>query len=1352
MIRNILTFICLVTALCMRAQNINFNHLTPADGLSQISVNSLYADNGGVIWMATRVGLDSYDGNAIHVYSYQPGNSNSLFCNNVRLVTGDHNRTLYLVSSEGVASLDIRTQKFSILRRCNAAAICHGDALYLAVGNIIERLDTANGSSKHIATVPKGTKVSSLFQDSRKRLWIGTDNRGLYCFANGRLSQIINEGQITTVYEDSHHNIWVGSWYNGFWTITPQGKITNTTTNDWLVTNFVRTFCEDNSGNMWIGTYHGLYRLDTKTGERRLFTADGMPGSLTNSSIWSIIKDNQGTLWLGTYFGGVNYFNPDNEIYTRYRAMPGSSAGLSFSVVGNMTEDGNGRLWICTEGGGLNILDRSTGRFTHFTNISTANLKAIYYDKQRKAMWVGTHLGGLCRVDVATGHVTTYKHHSGDIHSLPSNIVRSITPYGKKLIIGTHRGVAIMDPDAKGESCFTKLLADKNLLAVPSTCVDKKGYLWIATEGIGVFRINPKNGSYQQFTHSSDNNSTPSSNYVNHIMLDRMGRLWFSMANNSICLYNEKNNTFTTYGDAEGLTSDCVYATSPSTLNNRDILLITNRGFSVFDFEKRHFHNYDRSNGFPLESINENALYASSDGTVFLGGIDGMVSFNERNLYKKAQPYHIGFSRLYVNGEKISPDDKTGILTDALRFTKEVVLDHDQRVFSVEVYTTNFFKTNAAPLQFRLRGVSNRWFNVRGKQLSFNGLSSGKYTLEVRSTDGKAAMATLQIHILPPWYLSWWAYLIYIVTTVAAAWWLIREYRDRIRMSESLKFEQQRVKDIQEQNQSKLRFFTNVSHEIRTPLTVIIGLSESLLQSSAFAADIRNKILGIYRNSSQLRSLISELLDFRKQEQGHIHIYVKEQDFVAFIRETVTLFKEFATMKDLSLELHMPSSMPMWFDRKQMLKVVNNLISNAMKHTPQGGTITISAEQQGDKAVIKVTDTGKGIAKEELANVFGRFYQVRGFESFSEIGTGIGLNLTQGIVELHHGTITVDSTLGKGTTFTVTLPISKSAFSPEEIDNAPTTTKIEQKAEHEATEDSKNNETTASTTASTAVNISMSTSANTPANNNTAETTGDSAATPTDEARPTILIVEDNDDIRQLLVTLFCPFYRTITAVDGREALEMVTDEMPDLVLSDVLMPHMSGIELCKAIKHDFSICHIPVVLLTARTAVEQALEGLKTGADDYVTKPFNSDVLISRCNNLVNTRRLLQRKFGEHPHTEADVLATNPLDKDLLDRAMKIIDKYYTDSSFSVDTFAKEIGMSRTAFFNKWKDLTGDTPKGFILNMRLRKAADMLRNHKEMSISEVSYANGFSSPRYFCKCFKDAYKVQPSAYRNGEA
>ena len=1316
-------------AVCVRAQNIYFNHLTPADGLSQITVNSLYADSDGVIWMATRVGLDSYNGNAIHVDSYQPSEANSLFCNNVRSLTGDGERMLYLVCSEGVASLDIRTKKFTTLYRGNEGAVCYHKGLYMGIGSTVKLLDTKTDKSTLLTTLPKNETIVSMKYDSRDRLWIGTVKGGLYCYANKRLTHVVPDAHITTIYEDSRHNIWVGSWYKGFWTIAPDGKITNTKAGEWLVSNFVRTFCEDNQGNMWIGTYHGLMSYNPKTGAHRLFTADGQPGSLTNSSIWSIIKDRQGTMWIGTYFGGVNYFNPEYEIYTRYSAGASSASSLSFPVVGSMAEDDSGRLWICTEGGGLNILDRRTGRFSRFPAITTANLKALYFDRKRGVMWVGSHLGGLYRIDIASGHVTTYRHLRGNHHSLPSDVVRSIVPYGDKLVIGMMTGAALFDPNKGADDGFTRLLPDRIRLAVSSICVDHDQRLWIATEGNGVYCTDPKSGAVAHFEHKSGDKTTLSSNYVNNIMLDRHGRMWLSMANNSICLYDEVSRTFTTYGGNEGLVSDCVYAIAPSSLNTRDLILITNRGFSLFNTTTLRFRNYDRSSGFPLESVNENALYVATDGTVYLGGIDGMTSFNERDLYKKAQPYHIGFCQLYVNGEEVKPGDDTDILSNTLRFTDEIVLRHDQTVVSVEVFTTNFIRATAVPLQYRLRGVSDRWIPARQKIFSFNGLGTGSYVLEVRTMGSEQAQAKLRIRILPPWYLSWWAYLIYIIGIVAASWWLICEYRDRIRMSESLKFEQQRVKDIEDQNQSKLRFFTNVSHEIRTPLTVIIGLSETLLQSSTFASDVRNKILGIYRNSTQLRGLISELLDFRKQEQGHIHIFVQQQDFSAFVRETVMLFKEYAFTKDISLELELPQTLVMWFDRKQMLKVMNNLISNALKHTPQGCSVTISAVDDGNgHAVISVEDTGKGIAKEELPNVFRRFYQVRGLESFSEIGTGIGLNLTKGIVELHHGTIDVDSTIGKGTVFTLTLPTHKEAFSPDEISNEPVA--IAAPVEEE---------------------LPVVTQPQHDVDKETVSVKTASADVPTaDDNRPTVLIVEDNDDIRQLLVTLFCPYYRTATAVDGREALEMVADEMPDLVLSDVLMPNMSGIELCKAIKRDFSICHIPVVLLTARTAVEQALEGLKTGADDYVTKPFNSDVLISRCNNLVNTRRLLQRKFSEHPHSEADVLATNPLDKDLLDRAMKIIDKYYTDSSFSVDTFAREIGMSRTAFFNKWKDLTGDTPKGFILSMRLRKAADMLRNRMEMSISDVSYANGFSSPRYFCKCFKDAYKIQPSAYRNG--
>ena len=559
----------------------------------------------------------------------------------------------------------------------------------------------------------------------------------------------------------------------------------------------------------------------------------------------------------------------------------------------------------------------------------------------------------------------------------------------------------------------------------------------------------------------------------------------------------------------------------------------------------------------------------------------------------------------------------------------------------------------------------------------------------------------------------------------AAVWWLSREYRDRIRLAESLKFEKQRVRDIEEQNQSKLRFFFNVSHEIRTPLTVIISLADSLIKEMSCTGDTRNKLMGIYRNCSQLRSLISELLDFRKQEQGHTHIHARHADMSALLRNTATLFTEYTLGKDITLQIDVPDQLPMWFDPKQMQKVVSNLVSNAIKHTPQGGMVTIAAQTDDTKAVITVSDNGSGIAKEDLPHLFSRFYQARNIETVADIGTGIGLNLTKGIVDMHHGTIEVTSEDGQGTKFTITLPTQREAFAADETTDEPIPT------------DNTKELPSASDSAATSHSSSANDSSNTPEGH---------------DERPIILIVEDNDDIRQLLSTLFAPLYRTRTAVDGAEALEMIGDEMPDIILSDVMMPNVDGLELCKTIKHDFTTCHIPVVLLTARTAVEKKLEGLKTGADDYITKPFNNDVLVSRCNNLINMRRLLQRKFSQHPHHEADMLATNPMDKDLLDRAMGIIDRYYSDSEFSVDTFAKEIGMSRTAFFNKWKNLTGETPKSFILNLRLRKAADMLRERHDLSIAEVSYANGFSSPRYFCKCFKDTYKIQPSAYRNADS
>jgi signal transduction histidine kinase/ligand-binding sensor domain-containing protein/CheY-like chemotaxis protein len=1318
--RYLFAIVLMIYAVSLKAQNIDFNHLLPEDGLSQVSINGLYADGDGVIWMATRVGLDCYNGNSIQVFRHRPNDDQSLFCNNVLRLAGDGKSNLYLLCSEGVAHLDLRTHHFKTLKYSyNIGAICFSDQLYIGEGSQVQVYSPKMGKFKPFLKLPNSAVVTCLTVDSSHRLWIGTKGGGVYCWSHGKVTHPIKGGNITTVYEDSRKELWIGSWTNGFWHIDRSGVIKNIKQGKWLVSGFVRTFCEDTQGNMWIGTFHGLICYNPNTGNSKLFTANNMPGDISNSSIWCIIKDQQGTLWIGTYFGGVNYFNPEYDIYARYRAMGNTQMGLSSQIVGRMTEDDRGNLWICTEGGGLNVYHRKTHTFSWYgypgKMISQNNLKAIYFDKKHRTMWVGTHLGGLDRIDLQTGKTVFYRHLAGDNTSIPSDIVRDIVPYGRSLIVATQEGVAMMDPD---KGVFKNLLPKEHLKAVPSLCVDRFHRLWIATEVNGVYCYDLRRGTYNHYVYSKTPGSI-SSNSVNNVMVDKRGRVWFSTANNGLDMFLDKERKFVNYGEQEGLDGDCVYAAAPSTLNDRDLLLITNHGFSVFDTQAKSFRNYDRSNGFPLSTVNENALYVTHDGEVFFGGVEGMVSFKEKNFNKISKPYRLAFCRLFVNGKEVSPGDKTGILNWALRYTDGIVLTDKQRVFSIEYYTSNYIKANTAPLQYRLRGSSDQWISLRPNQhiLEFVGLHPGSYTLELRSSREDIPVCRLKIRILPPWYLSWWAWVFYVLLGALATWLIVREYRNRIRLSESLKYEKQHVRDVEEQNQSKLRFFTNLSHEIRTPLTVINGLSEMLLQYKTFTPEVFNKVLSIYRNSNHLKELISELLDFRKQEQGFTHLTVQEQDLASFVQNICVLFNEYAMSKDISIVSHLDEHPMVWFDQKQMYKVVNNLISNAIKHTPQGGTITVSVCSDDERAYLSVADTGEGIEHKYLDKVFDRFYRVEEIESLSDMGIGIGLHLTKEIVEQHHGTIRIESEIGHGTTFTVSLLLGNSMFATDEI-------------------------STEATHALPAEGITL----------QEQQVAASQEGYDDDEDKTaTILIVEDNDDVRQLLVTLFKPYYKVLYAVDGKEGLETVQDELPDIVLSDILMPNMSGIELCKAIKQDFSICHIPVVLLTARTAAEQAIEGLKIGADDYVTKPFNNDMLVTRCNNLVNSRRLLQRKFSKHPHAEADMLASNPLDKALLDKAMKIIDKYYMDSGFNVETFAREMCMSRTALFTKWKALTGQTPKSFILNMRLGKAADMLCNNPEMSIADICYQNGFSSPRYFSKCFKDVYKVQPSAYRNGK-
>lgn len=1331
----LILFLITLNVLKSNAQDITFSHLTTDEGLSQFTVNALHRDEKGFIWIATREGLNRYNGNDIKTYKLQKNNPNSLFCNTVLRITGNNNGKIYLLCTEGVSELDREQERFTTLLQGDITAIHYNKRLYIGTKNeIFTYNEETHNFDLYYKIAGKDLRISALFVDNSGVLWVGTANHGTYALHNKELRHWIEKGNVNGIYQDSKNDLWIGTWEHGLFRYT-NGKFLNYLNDpkdeSSISSNFVRACCEDNQGNIWIGTFSGLEKFNKQTGKFNHYQANDTRGGLSHSSIWSIIKDHQGTLWMGTYFGGVNYFNPEYEIYTRYNISSVESKGLSSSIVGRMIEDDKNNLWICTEGGGVNVFNRKENTFKWYkhdnskNSISHNNVKAIYFDSDKQIMWIGTHTGGLNKLELKTDRFTHYQAIDGDSTSFPSGIIRDIVPYQDQLIVATQEGVCMFNPlSGKCRQLFKDTEKGRSIKMVADLLFDHKGTLWIAVTGEGVFSYRFDTNKLVNYQHKPNDTNSISNNNVNSIQQDCTGNLWFSTSGSGLDLYTYKTNSFENFDSQKnGLSSDCVYEVRES--RHGKLLVITNQGFSQFDYANKTFYNYSVDNGFPLTAINENALYLTHDGEVFLGGIRGMVSFHEKDLNFSRKPYNITFNRLFVNGKEINVGDDSGILKTSLNNSKQITLHSKHSFFSIEFATSNYLLANKDEIEYKLEGFSQEWNNVRDQHIiTYTNLDAGNYTLVIRSADpdnGGKPEAKINIKILPPFYKTVYAYCLYIIIITIILFYLIKTYNAKIKLQESLKYEKKHNHDIEMLNQSKLRFFTNISHEFRTPLTLIIGHVEMLLQVQSFTPTIYNKVLGIYKNSIQLRELITELLDFRKQEQGHMKVKVSEHNIIDFLYENFLLFLEYASTKQINFKfIKGTDTLNVWYDSKQMQKVVNNLLSNAFKHTKEEDTITIQVDRTENEAIIKVNDSGTGIAPEDIEKVFDRFYQTEKMDSLTATGTGIGLALTKGIVELHHGSIEVDSEIGKGTTFIIKLKLGNSHFTIEQLSEKKNETDEHLEINKQETE----------------LALEEQNVIEEPINNKT--------------RGMKMLIVEDNESLKEMLIRIFETFYEIITASDGEEGLEKTRAEKPDIILSDIMMPKMSGTDMCKIIKSDFETCHIPVVLLTARTAIEHTLEGLRIGADDYITKPFNINILISRCNNLVNSRIVLQEKFSKQPQITPQMLATNAIDKELLDRAMAIIEKNLDNTEFNINIFAREMGIARTNLFAKIKAITGQTPNDFISTMRLKKAAYMLRNNLELNISEISDQTGFSSSRYFSKCFKDIYHVSPLSYRKG--
>ncbi|MFZ4726065.1 MAG: two-component regulator propeller domain-containing protein, partial [Paludibacter sp.] len=1166
------------------SNEITFEHLGFEKGLTQITVFALYQDENGGIWIGTNDGLVHYNGSTVEslINSKQESDLISGF---VATVCGDKQGHVYALINNRIVEYDMKLQKIQALtltaelQNKRITAIQQGkDGLWIGTANNVY-LYRNGKTTKYASLSSSSLTVTALCQTLDGKLIVGTLEKGVFIIDGAQkqynfLPTCVN---VNLIYEDSKRNIWICTSESGLFKIDNQLQIKSLTASNidpsGLSSNIVRSVCEDNNNNLWIGTFAGLDKLNLATnGIEHVGLSTDKRHSLSSQSIRCLTKDAQGTVWIGTYYGGINYFNPDPDVY-QYYDFKKSQSDFLYPIIGKIIEDIRGDFWICSDGKGLIYFNKKNNNYRFFSTdncaISGNNIKSIYYDAASDILWIGTYRNGLNRFELKSKRFTHYSigAKSTNIPNELQETVQAITPYQNFLMLGTLHGIYSFNIN---DSKITQLPFNKTV----RDFLIEKNYLWIANpDGLLKYNISTQKIE-KEYKQDNDRQNKLPKNRITKLFVDSKKRFWIATEGGGIVLFDEKQNSFTAFTTTTcGIESDNVSCLSESKYGY--LLVGTNKGFSRIDVEKRKSFNYSSKNGFSLLSLNYGSIFNSSSGELIMGGIDGMTIFREESLSNFGKPFKMRFTDLWVNNKKVTPADETEILKTALPYTTELEFTHNQRIISIAFATDNYVKVNQPNFQYKLDGFDKQWIEIDpANSINYMNLPSGKYTLKVRSLVNENAESveeiSLQITVLQPIYARWYAYLFYFMLITGISVWIFRFYQSRLILRTSLEYERREKEQNEVVNQSKLRFFTNISHEFRTPLTLILGQLEMLMQSSKIAPNFYKSIVNVHNNAVKMHQLISELLDFRKQEQGFKKLKVSEQDIVEYMREIFVSFQEFAVYHNVELTFDTnKTKIPLFFDYIELQKVFYNLISNAFKYTPKGGKIGVTIDAGDTSVKIGVSDTGIGISKDNLEKIFDRFYQADNEDdsSLQNKGTGIGLALAKGIVELHKGKISVTSAASNGSVFTVELQNGNSHF----INN----TQAEIIEKHE--------DSNSDYKILTVLDKEFLNEASENQQKNFAE-------------KPTVLIVEDNESLRQMLVQLFESMYNILEANNGLIGYKMALDKHPDLIISDVMMPEMNGNELCTKLKGNFETCHIPVVLLTAQTSPEQNIDGLKRG------------------------------------------------------------------------------------------------------------------------------------------------------------
>lgn len=1374
-------------------QPLKFRHFKSNDGLPQNSVLAIHQDEKGFIWMGTDDGLARYDGYEFRVFRHEPGDSTSINHNVIRSIISDPLNNLWIgTEGGGVSIFDPNFEHFyplhslqefpSALRDAKISSMILGRDHTIWIGtngsgifslkinyefksatkdNLI-RFDVQHFHSKNSRL--SDDKIWSLFEDSSGRIWTGTHEKGASYFQNGiwnSVDLLLPDGHSQSVkvfYEDDSGNFWIGTeafglFFKGkneseFKSINLPGSESTFKQRDLNVTSIQ----EDDQGAIWIGTLgRGLFVYNPSNFQVLHYEDEpNNPYSLNGNSVYTIFRDVAGSIWLGMYSGeGLNKVSPNQQQFEHYRFDPNLKKGLSGKMVKSILKDKSGNLWIGLFNGGLNYLENGSDSFQYLTSgkggVLSHNHVQCLFQRSNGEIWIGTDGGGIT---VYNPKKKKYHYYRQDLENdgLSKNEVWAITEDKQGGIwIGTANGGGLnrFDPNKGIFENFFHKEGDQNTIPfndVRSLLVDSKENLWIGTYGGGLSKMNIKSGQFTHFYPDLEKSNKISHTIITCILEDKKGYIWVGTFGGGLNRINPLDHSIEIFREKDGLPSDVVKAILED--DSGQLWISTVNGLSSMDPVSFTFKNYQEGDGLQSDEFNLGAAFKEESGKLYFGGINGFNAFFPDRIRPFNTPKPPVLTQLRVLNEVAVPNREIqgkSVIDKSISFVKEIELNALHNSFELEFSSLEFLSQERIRFYYKLEGYDSDWIETDSKRrfANYSNLEPGNYIFLLKSSyEGDSIFSPInkiKVNVLPPWYKSTWAFGVYVFLFLIIAYYIKSFVSWRIKLRNDLKFERIEKQKQDEINQLKLRFFTNISHELRTPLMLINSPLDQLVKRNDLPDSVQNQLASIYTNAGRLLRLINQLLDFRKQETGHLQLSVKPVVLSQFLLGIKQSFDVLAEQKNIIFKVSIKKGVPekLWLDPDQMEKVFFNLIYNAFKFTPEGGIIEIIAEVDSmflkklnkptTGVSIRVKDSGEGIPKNHLDLIFDRFFQVNNKRFSGQVGTGIGLALSKNLVEFHHGHLLVSSIPQVETIFSVWLPNGFDHFEKHELTSV-NEDELEKKWINEQTEFFRRESN---------------------------QTKIKGVLEGQKKQKNTILVVEDNPDLLGLIHSFLEQQFNVLTAKDGNEGLQILKKESVSLIVSDVMMPEMDGIEFCARVKSNLVTSHIPLILLTAKTSHSHQLEGYESGADDYISKPFQLDILVLKIQNLLKTRDKLRRQLAHNMFLESsDAILSSP-DEKFFDDSIKIVEQYLDDESFNVQVLVKELGLSRTLVFEKFKALIGKTPSEFIQMIRMKRAAQLIQN-SDLKINEIAFKVGFADPKYFSKSFRKYHQVTPSKFRGG--